>query len=85
MLELWSSEGAFARIEEYLHEAGFFGSAEDLVADVYLGYALSRSLRRTSAPDPPEPCRLPRARTWAPRRAPQRSPASETTCRLPDR
>ncbi|MEX0817444.1 MAG: anthranilate synthase component I family protein, partial [Gaiellales bacterium] len=29
--------------------------------DVYLGYALSRSLRRTSAPDPPEPCRLPLA------------------------
>ena len=61
MLELWSSEGAFSRIEEHLREAGFFGSAEDLVADVYLGYALSRSLRRTSAPDPPEPCRLPLA------------------------
>jgi para-aminobenzoate synthetase component 1 len=61
VLELWSSEGAFARIEEYLREAGFFASAEALVADVYLGYALSRSLRRTSAPSPPEPCRLPLA------------------------
>jgi para-aminobenzoate synthetase component I len=61
VLELWSSEGAFARIEEYLRDRGFFGSAEDLVADVYLGYGLSHSLRRTSAPDPPEPCRLPLA------------------------
>jgi para-aminobenzoate synthetase component I len=59
VLELWSPEGAFARIEEYLHDSGFFGSAEALVADLYLGYGLSRSLRRTSAPDPPEPCRLP--------------------------
>ncbi|MEX2103172.1 MAG: anthranilate synthase component I family protein [Gaiellaceae bacterium] len=61
MLELWSPEDVFVRIEEYLSEAGFFGAAEDLVADVYLGYALSRSLRRTFAPDPPEPCRLPLA------------------------
>jgi para-aminobenzoate synthetase component 1 len=61
VLELWSSEGAFASIEEYLVDRGFFGSAEDLVADVYLGYGLSRSLRRTLAPGPPEPCRLPLA------------------------
>ena len=61
VLELWSSEGAFARIEEHLLDTGFFGSAEDVVADVYLGYGLSRSLRRTSAPNPPEPCRLPLA------------------------
>jgi para-aminobenzoate synthetase component 1 len=61
VLELWTSEGAFARIEEYLREAGFFGSAEDLVAHVYLGYALSRTLRRTSGPNPPEPCHLPLA------------------------
>jgi para-aminobenzoate synthetase component 1 len=59
VLELWSPEDAFARIEAYLGETGFFGSAEDLVAEVYLGYGLSGSLRRTSAPDPPEPCRLP--------------------------
>jgi para-aminobenzoate synthetase component I len=59
VLELWSPEGAFARIEEYLQDRGFFGSSETLVADLYLGYGLSRSLRRTSAPDPPEPCRLP--------------------------
>jgi para-aminobenzoate synthetase component 1 len=61
VLELWRPEDAFARAEDYLCEASFFGSTEDLVADVYLGYGLSRSLRRTSAPNPPEPCRLPLA------------------------
>jgi para-aminobenzoate synthetase component I len=61
VFELWSSEDAFARIEEYLREAGFFGSAEDLVADVYLGYGLSRAIRRRPWPDPPEPCPLPLA------------------------
>ena len=31
------------------------------MADLYLGYALSHHLRRTSATPPPEPCRLPLA------------------------
>ena len=32
-----------------------------MVADLYLGYGLSRSIRRTEAPSPPEPCPLPPA------------------------
>ena len=62
MLELWSPDGAFARIEAYLRERGFFAAGgEELVADVYLGYGLSEPLRRSAAPSPPEPCRLPLA------------------------
>ena len=62
MLELHSPAGAFERIEEYLRERGFFASGgEELVADLYLGYALSEPLRRTSATAPPEPCPLPLA------------------------
>ncbi len=62
MLELWSEEGAFGRIEAYLRERGFFRpGGEDLVADLYLGYALSDHLRRSSVTPPPEPCRLPLA------------------------
>src|SRR5205823_12066034 len=41
-----------------LDEESFWGR-DDVVADVYLGYGLSRSLRRTREPVPPEPCRLP--------------------------
>jgi para-aminobenzoate synthetase component 1 len=60
VLELHSPEGAFAAIEDYLRSAGFFGGgAEDVVADVYLGYGLSAALRREAFPDPPEPCPLP--------------------------
>jgi para-aminobenzoate synthetase component 1 len=62
MLELHSPHGAFAAIENYLLEAGFFGGgAEGLVADLYLGYGLSTVLRREPWPDPPEPCPLPLA------------------------
>lgn len=62
MLELHSPDGAFAAIEDYLREAGFFGgSAEGLVADLYVGYGLSQTLRRAPWPDPPEPCPLPLA------------------------
>jgi para-aminobenzoate synthetase component I len=60
MFELWSPENAFVRIEEYLDGQGFFG-ADGVVADLYLGYGLSRFLRRTDHPAPPEPCRLPLA------------------------
>lgn len=65
MLELWSPDDAFGRIETHLRDAGFFagpmGAAarDGLVADVYLGYGLSRMLRRERWPDPPEPCPLP--------------------------
>jgi para-aminobenzoate synthetase component I len=55
VLELHSAEGAFAALEDYLAEELRPG----LVADVYLGYGLSQTLRRESAPPPSEPCRLP--------------------------
>jgi para-aminobenzoate synthetase component 1 len=60
MLELRQPEGAFARIEAYLREHGFFApGGEELSADLYLGYALSATLRRHTSPLPPEPCPLP--------------------------
>jgi para-aminobenzoate synthetase component 1 len=60
VLELRQASGAFAATEEYLREEGFFGST-GLVADLYLAYGLSETLRRTEVPDPPEPCPLPLA------------------------
>jgi para-aminobenzoate synthetase component 1 len=62
VLELHQAEGAFAAVEAYLTDAGFFTcGAEGLVADLYLGYGLSRTLRRAPWPGPPEPCPLPLA------------------------
>jgi para-aminobenzoate synthetase component 1 len=62
MLELHEPEGAFERIEAWLREREFFApGADGLVADLYLGYALSSTIRRTTAPAPPEPCALPLA------------------------
>ncbi len=62
VFELHSPEGAFARIEGYLRDAGFFrGAAAGLVADLYLGYGLSAAFRRKTEPSPPEPCPLPLA------------------------
>jgi para-aminobenzoate synthetase component 1 len=60
-LELHEPDAAFRRIEEWLRERGFFElGAEAYEADLYLGYALSRCIRRTATPAPPEPCpRLP--------------------------
>jgi para-aminobenzoate synthetase component I len=58
VLELHRADGAFEALEAYLDDAGFHG-ASGVVADLYLGYGLSRVLRRTDSPDPPEPCRLP--------------------------
>jgi para-aminobenzoate synthetase component 1 len=55
MLELYEADGAFARLEEWLAEE----LPEGAGADVYLGYGLSDQLRRSAAPAPPEPCRLP--------------------------
>jgi para-aminobenzoate synthetase component 1 len=61
-LELHDPDDAFGRIEGWLREQGFFApGAGSLVADLYLGYGLSQSIRRGSAPLPPEPCRLPAA------------------------
>jgi para-aminobenzoate synthetase component 1 len=54
--------GSLAEVEQALRRAGFFeGGADGFVADLYLGYWLSRTLRRTDAPDLPEPCPLPAA------------------------
>ena len=62
MLELWSPDDAFERIEAYLLDGGFFRpGGEELVADLFLAYGLSEPLRRGAQPAPPEPCRLPLA------------------------
>ena len=56
-LELREADDAFGRIEEWLRDRGFFApGGEDLVADLFLGYGLSETIRRTSAPAPPDPC-----------------------------
>jgi para-aminobenzoate synthetase component 1 len=62
VLELREADGAFAAIEDYLRDAGFFGpEARGLAADLFLGYGLSQTIRRTRAPGPPEPAPLPLA------------------------
>jgi para-aminobenzoate synthetase component 1 len=63
VLELWTGDrDPFEEIEAYLRAAGFLeGRADGLVADVYLGYGLSRRLRRAPWLDPLESCRLPLA------------------------
>jgi para-aminobenzoate synthetase component 1 len=62
VLEIHRAEGAFERIESWLAAQGFFApGGEALVADLYLGYGLSSTIRRTTRPAPPEPCPLPLA------------------------
>ena len=62
LLELHEPARAFERIESFLRERGFFEpGAEDLVADLYLGYGLSQTVRRETVPAPAEPCPLPLA------------------------
>jgi para-aminobenzoate synthetase component I len=56
LLELHDAGAAFRRLEEWLAARGFFEGATELVADVYLGYGLSASIRRTDSPGPIEPC-----------------------------
>ena len=57
LLEIHEPRGAFARIEDWLRERGFFRpGGEDLAADLFLGYGLSEAIRRGPAPSPPEPC-----------------------------
>jgi para-aminobenzoate synthetase component 1 len=75
VLDVWSPDGAFAALEEYLRDAGLSTGAEHLVADVFLGYGLSQSLRRRPESPPPEPCPLPLLacrvrRTWERQRSP---------------
>ena len=58
LLEVYEPAGAFARIEGWLRERGFFAPGGDgLVAELYLGYGLSQSIRRGIEAPPPEPCR----------------------------
>ncbi len=78
-LELRDSADAFVRLDEWLAERGFFAAgADELVADVYLGYGLSRSIRRTESPTPPEPC--PALPLLACRLGDGGSEARETSC-----
>ena len=49
---------SLAELEPALAADGFF-ALEDAVARVYIGYRASDALRRSAAPAPPEPCRLP--------------------------
>ena len=57
LLEVRDAARAFERIEEWLAERGFFSTDNgDRVADVYLGYGLSQSIRRDASPLPAEPC-----------------------------
>jgi para-aminobenzoate synthetase component 1 len=58
MLELREPTGAFRALEAFLEGERFF-EREDVVADLFLGYGLSRAIRRTAMPAPPEPCDLP--------------------------
>ena len=61
-IEIRDAEGAFDEIEAWLRDRGFFApGGEGLVADLYLGYGLSSTIRRRRTPPPPEPCRLPLA------------------------
>src|SRR5262245_2228739 len=63
LLEVREAEGAFERLDTFLRDAGFFvdggRAAQHRRADVYLGFGLSDSLRRTSRAARPEPIDLP--------------------------
>ncbi len=59
-----------AELEPALAADGFFERRDDAVARVYVGYAATDALRRSSEPAPPEPCVLPRvAYTYEPARS----------------
>ncbi|MFN8222696.1 MAG: anthranilate synthase component I family protein [Gaiellales bacterium] len=59
-LELFDPDGAFQELESWLGSEGFFRPGGDqLVADLFLGYGLSETLRRDPVPAPAEPCPLP--------------------------
>ena len=49
VLEIHEPDGAFERLEDWLRGQGFFApGGESLVADLYLGYGLSSTIRRTA-------------------------------------
>ena len=57
LLEVRGADGAFECVQDWLRERGFFApGGESLVAEIYLGYGLSQTIRRTSTPPPAEPC-----------------------------
>jgi len=59
-LEIHEAAGALDELERWLWAQGFFApGGEHLVADLYLGYGLSSTIRRRHSPVPPEPCALP--------------------------
>jgi para-aminobenzoate synthetase component 1 len=59
-LEIHEAPGALEELERWLRGQGFFApGGEHLVADLYLGYGLSSTIRRQRSPAPPEPCPLP--------------------------
>jgi hypothetical protein len=56
LFQVWDTNTAFERIEEWLGERGFLAAGgEELEADLYLGYVLSQSIRRDTTPAPPDP------------------------------
>jgi len=70
---------SLAEVEAALRAEGFFDAAPDeLVADVYLGYGLSESIRRDRTPAPREPCVLPAAAIQI-RRPPEPCPSLQQT------
>ena len=59
-LEIHQANGALSELESWLRGQGFFtAGGEHLVADLYLGYGLSSTIRRQRTAAPPEPCPLP--------------------------
>jgi len=59
-LEIFEADGALDELGAWLRGRGFFGpGGEHLVADLFLGYGLSSTIRRWQLPVPPEPCPLP--------------------------
>jgi len=77
MLELWEPTGAFEALEAYLADE----LRDGVVADVFLGYGLSQSLRRQASAPPPGPCRLPLL-ACAVRPEDADEPASEASFRI---
>jgi para-aminobenzoate synthetase component I len=57
VLELFQPEGAFEALESYLGDE--LWGREERVADLFLGYGLSATIRRDTVSPPPEPCALP--------------------------
>ena len=52
-IEIHEAEGAFELLEAVAAERGFFApGGEDLVADLYLGYGLSSTIRRQALERP---------------------------------